>query len=70
MLTPVLLILVLIAMVVLMLFGSGEAILGVEPSFFAAIVTSGAFALLVMSWGLQEFRGRACRPFSRRWPGR
>jgi aspartyl protease family protein len=59
MLTPILLIVVLITMVVLMIFGSGEEILGVEPSLFAGIVSSGAFALLVMSWGLQEFRGRA-----------
>ncbi len=58
MLTPILLIAVLVAMVVLMLFGSGEEILGLEPALFAGVVSSGAFALLVMSWGVQEFRGR------------
>lgn len=58
MLTPILLIVVLVAMVMLMFFGSGEQILGLEPYMFAGVVTSGAFALLVMSWGLQEYRGK------------
>lgn len=59
MLAPVLLAAVLAAMIILMVFGSGERIMGFEPAMFASVVSGGAFALLAMSWGAQLFRGRA-----------
>lgn len=58
MLAGILLVVVVVATILLMLFGSGEQIMGVEPSMFAAVVSGGAFALLALSWGFHEFRGK------------
>lgn len=59
MLAGILLVVVTVSMVLLMIFGSGEQVMGVEPSMFAAIVSAGAFALLALSWGFEDFRGKA-----------
>ncbi len=46
------------AMVILVAFGEGERIAGVEPSMFASLVALSVFGLLVLGWGASEFRGR------------
>jgi aspartyl protease family protein len=49
MLLPITLGAVIIAMILLALFGGGEQILGLEPSLFASLVSAAAFAVLVLS---------------------
>lgn len=58
MLNLVLLAVVIAAMVILVIFGEGEKIAGLEPSLFASLVSASAFGLLVLSWGASEFQGR------------
>jgi aspartyl protease family protein len=58
MLNLVLLVIVIAAMIILVMFGEGEKIAGLEPSLFASLVSASAFGLLVLSWGASEFQGR------------
>lgn len=58
MLSLVLLVVVIVAMIILVIFGNGESIAGVEPAMFASLVSASAFGLLALSWGASEFRGR------------
>jgi aspartyl protease family protein len=58
MLALILLIVVIAAMIILVIFGEGESIAGLEPSLFASLVSASAFGVLVLSWGSEEFRGK------------
>lgn len=58
MLHLVLLAVVIAAMIILVLFGEGESIIGLEPSLFASLVSASAFGLLVLSGGASRFEGR------------
>jgi aspartyl protease family protein len=58
MLLPLTLAMVVIAMILLALFGSGETILGVEPGLVASLVSGAAIAVLVLSGGSGMVRGR------------
>ncbi len=49
---------VVAAMVILVIFGEGEKIAGVEPSMFASMVTLTVFGLFALGWGASEFRGK------------
>lgn len=58
MLQFILLLIVIVSMTMLVLFGEGDSILGMEPAMFASLVSAGAFAVLALSWGTSTFRGR------------
>ena len=62
MLHLVLLALVIAAMAVLVIFGEGEKIAGLEPSLFASLVSASAFGVLALGWGASEFRANGARP--------
>jgi aspartyl protease family protein len=46
------------AMILLVLFGEGESIAGLDPSVFASAVSLTAIGILALGWGASEFRGR------------
>ncbi len=49
---------VVAAMVLLVLFGDGESIAGVEPSMFASLVSLSVFGLLALGWGASAFQSK------------
>ncbi len=67
---PLILGMVVIAMVLLALFGGGDSILGVEPAMFASLVSASAIGLLALGWGAQEYRGRLREALQACWAGR